>query len=1197
MSRRLIAAVTTTALTITLSTGAAIGAAATDDDKPDVPKAGDLPISQAQDKISPALAAADGEVTVFVELDATSGVDTAEAGGSTAAVEAAADDVEALAAEVVDSADSETIAVTTDLVPGVVVRGDAAELRALAAKDGVTSIRVMTPKVPMNKGTDVFTKAMDAWTQTGFTGKDVTIGVIDTGLDYTHADFGGPGTAEAYATAYASDTIPAGLYDPAKFLGGWDFAGPTYDAGGSGDQLVPHPDANPIDSPEGSTPGSSHGSHVAGTAAGYGVAADGTTFTGDYSTLTDISDFQIGPGSAPEAGIYALKVFGDAVGSTNLTVQALEWAADPNNDGDYSDHLDIVNMSLGSDYGPADDPENDFIDQLSKLGVLSVVASGNASDVVDVGGTPGNAASALTVANSVGTSFLYDAVEVTSGSASVDTGLYGAQNTIAYTGDDVTADVVYIGDVEGCDNPDGSNSLEPYRDQIEGKIVYLLWPEPGFSCGSVARWTNAAEAGAAGAIVGWEGPVFTYGLTGSSLIPGAMLTANATSTIVPALKAGEQITMHMGPGLANAVYETNPDAGDLVNDSSSRGVHGSLGIVKPDVAAPGTSISSVASSTGNGATTKSGTSMATPHVAGLAALVREAHPRWTALQVKAAVMNTATHDLYTDPGQTGDVYAPERVGSGRVDALAAVTDDVIAYAKADPSLVSVTFGVVNVGTDTVTKTAKVTVKNMGRTTHYFDASFLQATGAGGATITVSPSSFKLTPNGTQTVKVTLTADPASLAKEIDPTSDPSALGLPREFVTTISGRLVLTDTADGSTLRVPVQAAPRLVSDMSTDPVVFDGDVTAPVNLTGQDALSGGWYSIVSPMVLGAESPVLPDDALPGVAPSAVKSGDLRFVGASSTAPQYAAAGEDPSNGMLNIGIAVEGEWTSLGSVVYPVIDIDVDGDDVPDYETIVWKYTADVDLTTVETYEVVDTGAGLSLGGMVDLELVNGLPASFQTTIFDNNVLVAPIWLGALDKLEPGMTPTFSVQTWSGLWDGGPIDVADTFSFDPYAPAFWFDDGSVDSTWYIDTPGTAFTVHRAEEQGDASLLMLHAINKLGSRAEVVPVSTEARADVELSVQLPRRVTTRDHALVKVTLTSDAVPSGTVQVSEGSTVLASGEVRIGRHGEATAAIRLPKLSAGDHTLTVSYLGNVEASPASTDVALRVWSTHGRWTPC
>jgi subtilisin family serine protease len=1270
MSRRLIAATAAAALATTLSVAA--GSAATADDGSGVP-----PITRphiatsAQGKVSPALEKASGPVTAFVELDATSGVDTAQAGGSPAAVEAAADKVEQLAAEVVPDAPAssdapQTISVTTDLVSGVVVRGDAAEVRALAAKPGVTSVRLVTPRTPTNKGTDVFTKAVQAWQSTGLTGQGVRIGVIDTGLDYTHADFGGPGTAEAYEQAFGTDgtqPVPAGTYDPIKFLGGYDFAGHLYDADSTDPAVyTPVPDPNPIDSPGG------HGTHVAGTAAGFGVAADGATFRGDYTNpanLADLSTWKVGPGTAPQAGVYALKVFGDVAGTTNLTLGALEWAADPNGDKDYSDHLDIVNMSLGADYMPADDPENDFVDQLAKIGVLSVVASGNASDVVDIGGSPGNARSALTVANSVSDAQVLDGVEVTEAPAGVTPGVFAAQNTIAYAGPDVTAPVVFLGDtVDGC------TSLAPYAEQIAGKIVWLWWDDNDATraCGSGARWNNVAAAGAAGGIVGWSQPVFSYGLTGSAAVPGAMLTADATAALLPAIKAGG-VTMRIGPGLANASFVSTASSADTLNPGSSRGVHGSIGIVKPDVAAPGTSISSANAGSGTEPTTMSGTSMATPHVAGITALVRQAHPTWTALQVKAAVMNTATHDVYTGQDRTGAVYGPERVGSGRVDAADATTDQVLAYATDDPALVSVTFGVVPVGPKPLALKKTVTVTNLGKKSARYSTSFAKSSGAGGASITVSPSSITVPAGGSKTVTVTLKADPATLAKEIDPTSATEAQGLPREFVTSISGRLVLTSPS-GQTLRVPVQAAPRLVSSVSAaDKVILDGTGTTTVPLSGTGVQSGGWRSIVSPLVLAATSDVLGDDAPVGVARSIVDQGDLRYVGYASSAPQLAAAGGNPAEGYLTIGIATQGEWTSLGSTVYPVIDIDVDGDSVPEFETIVWKIADETDLTVAQTFTVVD-GA---LGEVVDLEFVNGIPSNVETTVFDNNVLLAPVWLGALG-LEPGQTPTFTVQTVSPAVPGSLIDLATPFSFDPYAPAYWFDNGVTDTFWYADKAGTPFTVH-GTAGSTADLLLLHALNPLASRVETVDVvpqtattttlkvtgatvagtrqklvatvspsaapgtvtftdgtatlgtakvfrgtatletalkvgahqvvatfapstpdfgpSASAAVRVEIRkaptairVLAPAVVTDKVKAPMLVTLASTVAPTGTVEVREGGKVLTSAKVQT-FWGTGAAYLTLPKLTAGKHTLTVTYVGTGQAAGTSTTQVIKV----------
>src|SRR5665648_347922 len=570
--------------------------------------------------ISPALIEADGVVTAFVELDAPSGIETAEAGGDAADVAAAAEDVLDIAEEVVP-ADAGTVAeetpakidVTTNVVSGMVVTGDAEQLRALADDPAVTAVYLVVPKTIDNKGTDVFTRALETWTSTGATGDGVTIGVIDTGLDYTHATFGGAGTTDAYAEAYGTDgtdPIPAGGYDPAKFLGGYDFAGPSYDASGStAAELVPVPDENPIDAPHTGGNGG-HGSHVAGTAAGYGVLPDGSTFDGDYTTLTDISGWRIGPGTAPEAGLYALKVFGDAGGSTSLSILALEWAADPNGDGSFDDHLDIVNMSLGSNFSTADDPENLFVNELAGLGVLTVTSAGNGSDVTDVGGSPGSARSALTVANSVGNTATFDAVEVTAAADSAVLGLHAAQNSANYAGTvDVTAPVAFIGAaVSGC------TSLEADRAQIAGKIVWLWWDDNDATraCGSAVRWNSAQAAGAVGVLIGTELAVFPAGIAGNAGIPGAQLTATSTVTLLPQIQNGS-VVVHLGPSLANAAMVTDPALGDMLNSGSSRGVHGSLGVVKPDVAAPGTLISSAASGTGTDRVTYSGTSMSSPH--------------------------------------------------------------------------------------------------------------------------------------------------------------------------------------------------------------------------------------------------------------------------------------------------------------------------------------------------------------------------------------------------------------------------------------------------------------------------------------------------------------------------------------------------------------------------------------------------------
>ena len=1138
----------------------------------------------------------EGQVTAVVQLATEAGVDVADEGAD--AVLAAAAATEELAADVVPAELTEKNAGTaapkrlgtlTNLMAGTLVTGDAARIAALADSDEVTAIYRVSPKRPAAAGTDAFTRALQTWQDTGQTGEGVSIAIIDTGLDYTHAAFGGAGTEAAYETAYGEDgtqAVDPAWYDATKYAGGYDFAGPLSDAGleeyGSTD--VPAPDANPIDSLA-TSPNSGHGTHVAGSAAAYGVTPEGETFDGDYSTLTDLSGWKVGPGSAPGATLWAFKVFGDIGGSTNLTSLALDRAADPNGDGDLSDHVDVVNMSLGSDGSPSDDPDNVLVDELTRLGVVVAVASGNAGDITDVGGAPGNAASSLTVANSVAAPVL-DAAKVAAASDDALVGtLFAGQNSVAYAGDDVTAQVAYLGATfDGCQPFTGEQTTA-----VAGKIAYLWWDEtPARNCGSAQRFANASNAGAVGVLLPTDVAVFSAGIAGNAAIPGIQLTASATEALLPEVQAGT-LSLQIGPSLA--MRGTQDGAGDLLNSGSSRGVHGSLGIVKPDVAAPGTGILSAASGGGTAGHVLSGTSMATPHVAGIAALVRGANPGWTAPQVKAAVMNTATHDVTTEPNGEGLAYGPERVGSGRVDARAAVETDVIAYASNDELLTSVAFGVVDVADTVVTKKATVTVRNFGDEARTYDTAFVAASTAGGAGITVTPAQVTVPAGGKAvTLTLTLTLDPSTLEREIDPTQDDFQYELPREYVTTLSGRVVLTSTDDDQELRVPVQAAPRLVADLHASDVAFSGtSTTADLTLTGRGVDDGGWTSLTSPLILAATSPRLEADASLTTSASAIASGDLRYVGWSSNAPYVDALELDEDWATLNIGIATDGDWASIGTAVIPVIDIDIDGDGEDDLQSIVTKLDPEVDLTVVSTYDL----HGDPSDGPIDVQLANGVIA-MDGGLFDSNVLVAPIGL-VYAGITPGATPTVSVWTYSNYARDYVVDAVAPFTVDPYAPPFWFETDENLLVPAVGAPGT-IGVHRSATATSGKLLVLQHHNARSARAQVVDVT----------VPVPTKTTTKLAVTggtsygQKATLTATVSPAaaGRVTFYDGAKSLGSSAVSGGAATKSVAlgvgthqlkAVFVPSSSAFVGSTSAVVTRTVKKSSTTTSVSMSTWT--------
>src|SRR5690606_30313638 len=135
----------------------------------------------------------------------------------------------------------------------------------------------------------------------------------------------------------------------------------------------------------------------------------------------------------------------------------------------------------GSDHSPVEDPENDIVDALSEAGILSVVASGNAGDVTDVGGSPGNSRSSLTVANSVGSTLTMDKIRVEAPAdvAGDVAGQYSSNfNYTAADPAELTGEVV----MAPSSNAFGCSAFAP--GSLNGKWVWLQWSENGaFPCG------------------------------------------------------------------------------------------------------------------------------------------------------------------------------------------------------------------------------------------------------------------------------------------------------------------------------------------------------------------------------------------------------------------------------------------------------------------------------------------------------------------------------------------------------------------------------------------------------------------------------------------------------------------------------------------------------------------------------------------
>jgi len=754
---------------------------------------------------------------------------------------------------------------------GLRVTINSSQVAAVKGIDGVKSVQ----SIPLHERNNTvgvpYIGTPAAWQGaggSGYTGKGVKIAIIDSGIDYTHATFGGEGTPDAFAEATAA-TDPTPYYGP-RFKGGYDFAGDAYTG-----HNAPQPDNNPIDCQK-----HGHGTHVAGTAAGSGVTADGDTYQGPYDSTTYSNEFRVGPGAAPEADLYALKAFG-CEGQSDVITEAVDWAV--------KNHMDVINLSLGSPFGKATDPDSVAVSNAVAAGVVVVSSAGNVGSQPYLTSSPGAGAGVISVAandafeNYPGAQLTVDGQTIQTINVNGATLPPTAKLHVLKTGDEIST---------GCDR-------DEYASVPRGSIVVTRRGD----CARVLRAMNAQRWGLAGAIMisdSDELPPY------EGLITGNPETGEQWRVSVPLLGVkssdGEAIiAAHEKEVTLTANDIPSADYGKLA-EFSSAGPRSGDSAVRPNVTAPGVSVLSAAVGTGNLGDVRSGTSMAAPHVAGVAALARQAHPGWSSQEIAASLVNTA------DPDKVGG-YDPTRAG-GLIDPVEAVGSSVVAYGdSSDVNGVTVreaglSFGYAESATS-FEATRKVTLVNKGTEAVQLTASAQPSEKSRKASISFSQERVTVPAGSSVDVDVTINVSASDVPSGVNSPNAP--------WFYEASGNLKFTGSGD-TTLTMPYLLVPRSLSN-----------VTAANTLTpkGTDVTfsnEGGAFGAYTGLYTwGLSDPAdIPDD---------IDSGqDLASVGVASYG--------DDSLRTLGFALNSSSRFSNSAQLVYNV-DIDNNNDGKADYRVM----------------------------------------------------------------------------------------------------------------------------------------------------------------------------------------------------------------------------------------------------------------------
>ncbi len=731
-------------------------------------------------------------------------------------------------------ADARVLGNTRIALNAVMMSVDAAVLTELAANPDVLFINPVVD-YEMDLSETVPYIGATAVQNLGYDGTGISVAVLDSGIDYYHADLGGSGDPDDYANDDPS-IIEPGTFPTDKVVGGYDFVGSDWVAG-----LPTVPDPDPLDD----GPGAGHGTHVAHIIGGVG-------------------------GVAPGADLYALKVCSSISTSCSgvALLQAMDFALDPNGDGFVDDAVDIINMSLGVNYGIAFDDDLSFaVDNATALGVLTVSSAGNGSDKPFVTGSPSNAPTALSVAQTNVPSAFQPLMELTAPPSVA--GLYGAvfQPWSAELTSVIEAPVLYGngagGNLDGC---------AAFTTDLSGYIVLV---DRG-GCNFTLKIKNIGDANGLIGIIGLIAPgdPFSGGDGGDApiTIPGYMIS-QADSNV-------------MKSALPDTVAKFDPDTGiPLIGHmvgSSSRGPASGSNLIKPEIGAPGASVSAIAG-TGTGTGPFGGTSGASPMVAGAAALLMQAYPDRAPLEIKAVLINTGDTNIINNAELGGGVLAPiTRIGGGEIRVDQALDSPAAAWDANAPSA-ALSFGFHDVSTNQLILRRTVVVHNYSNARILYEVkpTFRYQDDVDNGAVDIKAPAFVSVPaNGSTSFQVRMQIN-ASLLR--DWTMNSGSLGADPGPLTSLEydGYIwldnVFSTADDDNPLHLPWQVLPRVASDVR----VFNNSVNINSEYLGIPAGSTKLRNA------GAATAMVESYSLIGVSPNLPEGGpgeqnptpDFRYLG------------------------------------------------------------------------------------------------------------------------------------------------------------------------------------------------------------------------------------------------------------------------------------------------------------------------------